>query len=177
MGDQLTSEQRIEMESLLKEYPVVFQELPGKTQLAAHRIVTGDAPAIRLPPYRLPHAYRETVLKKLENMKEHGIIRSSINEWAAPIVLVPNKDGTLHLCVDYRRLNSLSQVDAYPMVRVDDLIDSLGKAKYISTLDLSRGYWQIAMDPEDQHKTAFTTPFGLFEFTRMPFGLQLLFSV
>ena len=108
--------------------------------------------------------------KELEGMEEHGIIRPSSSEWAASIVLVEKKDKTLRLCVDYRRLNSVSRTDTYPMARVDDLIDSLGKAKYISTLDLSRGYWQIPMESQDQRKTACTTPFGLYEFTRMPFG-------
>ena len=70
---------------------------------------------------------------------------------------------------DYRRLNALSQMDVYPMPRVDDLIDRLGKA---TTLDFSRGYWQVPVREQDQTKTAFTTPFGFFKFRVMPFGLQ-----
>ena len=88
------------------------------------------------------------------------------------MVLVKKKDGSLRLCVDNRRLNTVSKVDAYPMPRIDDLIDNLGKAKYISTLDLSRGYWQVPMEKAAQAKTAFASPFGLFQFKRMPFGLQ-----
>ena len=82
------------------------------------------------------------------------------------------KDGTLHMCIDYRRLNSISNMDAYPMPRVDDLIDRLGDAKFITTLDLSRGYWQVPVCEEDQDKTAFVTSYGLFQFRVMPFGLQ-----
>ena len=66
----------------------------------------------------------------------------------------------------------ISQVDAYPMPRVDDVIDKLGPAKYISTLDLTKGYWQVPMAKDDQHKMAFATPFGFYHFRRMPFGLQ-----
>ena len=66
----------------------------------------------------------------------------------------------------------MSQVDAYPMPRVDDLIDRVGNAHYITTLDLTKGYWQVPVAAEDQPKTAFTTPSGLFQFRRMPFGLQ-----
>ena len=76
------------------------------------------------------------------------------------------------LCVDYRRLNAVSEMDAYPLPRINDLIDRLGGAKHITTLDLSRGYWQVPVREEDQHKTAFTTPYGLFQFKVMPFGLQ-----
>ena len=90
----------------------------------------------------------------------------------SPIVLVKKKDGSLHICVDYRRLNSVSKVDVYPMPRVDALIDHLGRAQYLSTLDLTRGYWQVPVSANAQHKTAFASPFGLFEFKRMPFGLQ-----
>ena len=101
-----------------------------------------------------------------------GVIEPSSSEWASPIVLVGKKDGTLRFCIDYRRLNSESLADAYPMPRIDDLIDRLGKARYISTLDLTRGYWQVPMAKASRHLTAFTTPFGLFQFRVMPFGLQ-----
>ena len=74
--------------------------------------------------------------------------------------------------MDYRRLNSVSESDAYPMPRIDDLIDRLGEARFISTLDLTRGYWQVPVAEEARHKTAFATPFELYEFTVMPLGLQ-----
>ena len=172
ISEELSEEQRGEIRTLLASFADVFQATPGYTKLCEHRIETGDARPVRLPPYRLPHAHRETVQQELKEMLEQGIIEHSVSDWAAPIVLVGKKDGSLRLCVDYRRLNSVSRTDAYPMVRIDDLIDKLGRAKYLSTLDLTRGYWQIAMAPQDQHKTAFATPFGLFQFTRMPFGLQ-----
>ena len=102
-------------------------------------------------------------------MQECGIIEPSASKWASPIVLVKKKDGTLRFCVDYRWLNSVSQADAYPMPRVDELIDRLGGARFITTLDLTCGYWQVPVSPP---KTAFTTPFSLYQFNVMPFGLQ-----
>ena len=107
-------------------------------------------------------------------MLESGIIEKLSSEWAAPIVLVKKKDGSLRMCMDYRRLNSATRSDAYPMPRID-LIDRLGKAKYITALDLTWGYLGILADARGskrQHKTAFTTPFGLFQFKVMPFGLN-----
>ena len=74
-------------------------------------------------------------------MQKSGLIEPSTSEWASPIVLVKKKDGTLQLCVDYQKLNAVSQADAYPMPRIDELIDRLGQARYITTLDLTRGYW------------------------------------
>ena len=173
MGDQLTGPQQQELLSLLMaRFGDVMQSTPGQTGVCHHRIITGDHGPVRLPPYRLPHAYRESVKKELEELLEQGIIIPSGSDWAAPIVLVGKKDGSLRLCVDYRRLNSISKADAYPMPRIDELIDGLGKARYISTLDLAKGYWQVPVAVEDQPKAAFTTPFGLYEFTRMPFGLK-----
>ena len=105
-------------------------------------------------------------------MLDHGIIEHSSSDWASPLVIVRKKDSSLRLCVDYRRLNSHSKMDAYPIPRVDDLIDRVSRAPYITTLDLTKGYWQVPVAVDDREKTAFTTPFGLFQFTRMPFGLK-----
>ena len=168
-GDQLAGEQRRELDGLLAEFKMVFQKYPA---LAEHGIEVGEAPPVRLPPYRLPHAFRDSVKLEIQEMLAQGIIEPSASDWAAPLVLVKKKDGGLRLCVDYRRLNSVSKVDAYPMPRVDEMLDRLGAAKYLSTLDLTRGYWQVPVKEGDQQKTAFTTPFGLYQFRRMPFGLQ-----
>ena len=172
VSKELDTEKHAELQILLGEFSDVLRSTPGRTSMAEHNIETGTANPIRLPPYRLPHAYRETVRKELNEMEESGVIEPSVSEWASPVVLVQKKDGTMRFCVDYRKLNSVSRTDAYPMPRVDDLIDRLGTAKYITTLDLTRGYWQVPMAKGACTRTAFTTPFGLYQFRVMPFGLQ-----
>ena len=171
-GAQLAPVQQQEVEELLHSFADVLKDTPGRTGMMQHPIETKDGQAVRLPPYRLPHAYRDTVRKEIDDMLEQGIIEPSTSAWSSPIVLVNKKDGSLRLCVDYRRLNEKSMVDAYPMPRIDDLIDRLGKAKFVTTLDLTKGYWQVPVVDGDRAKTAFTTPFGLYQFNVMPFGLQ-----
>ena len=122
---------------------MIFRDLPGHTTLTEHHIVIDQSAAIRLPPYRIPHAFREEVDHELREMLKHGVIEHSTSDWASPMVTVRKKDNSLRLCVDYRRLNSLSKADAYPMPRVEDLIDRVGNATYNTTLDLTKGYWQV----------------------------------
>lgn len=100
-----------------------------------------------------------------------GVIERSCSEWSSPVVLVPKKDGTIRFCIDFRKVTQ-SQFDAYPMPRLEDLIEQLGKANFISTLDLCKGYWQVPLAQKDQPCTAFRTPQGLFQFVVMPFGFQ-----
>ena len=112
------------------------------------------------------------VQQELKEMLAEVIVETSTSEWAAPIMLVQKKDGSFRFCVDYRKLNSVSRADAYPMPRMDELIDNLGQARFVTTLDLTRGYWQVPMAEESRAKTAFTTGFGPYQFRVMPFRLQ-----
>lgn len=86
--------------------------------------------------------------------------------------MVPKPDGTLRFCNDFRRLNEVSAFDSYPMPRVDELLDRLGRARFISTLDLTKGYWQVPLSLESREKTAFSTPSGHWHYRVLPFGLH-----
>ena len=143
----------------------------GETTLTQLEIDTGDSHPQSQPARRMPLAVRREVARQLEAMQNEGVIQPSRSPWASPVVLVRKKDGTHRFCVDYRRLNSVTKADTYPLPRIDDLLDQLGLAKYFTTLDLAAGYWQIRVHQGSQEKTAFVTPQGLFEFRVMPFGL------
>jgi len=107
----------------------------------------------------------------IDKMREQGVAQPSSSPWASPIVLVPKKDGSQRFCVDYRRLNAITRKDVYPLPQIEDILTALGEAQYFSSLDLESGYWQVPLDDNAREKSAFTTHRGLFEFTRMPFGL------
>ena len=144
----------------------------GNTDVIQMSIDTGDATPRRLPLRRTPFAVRVEVAEQLRKMQAEGVIRPSSSPWASPVVLVRKKDGSLRFCIDYRSLNAVTKTDQFPLPRIDDLLDQLGKAKYFSTLDLAAGYWQVQMHPDSVEKTAFATYQGLYEFTVMPFGLK-----
>ena len=108
---------------------------------------------------------------KSTNCTKMGAIEPSFSPFASPTILVKKKDGTMRLCIDYRKLNSITKKDAHPLPRIEDIFDTLSGSKFFSTLDLAMGYHQVEVYPDDREKTAFSTPFGLFQYNVMPFGL------
>ena len=164
----------LKLSSFLKNYTDVFSSPNGKlgvTHKAEHTIDTGDAIPIKQRAWRMPFARREVAEKEVERMLEQGVLEPSTSPWASPIVLVTKKDGSVRFCVDYRKINSCTRKDAYPLPRVSECLDTLAGAKWFSTLDLTSGYWQVPITEQDKHKTAFTVGGGLYQFKVLPFGL------
>ena len=119
----------------------------------------------------MPLTKRKVAEKCIREMLDAGIIRPSSSPYSFPICLVKKKDNSTRFCVDFRKLNDITVKDAHPIPNIQDILDQLAGSKIFSTLDLRSGYHQIPVHPDDAEKTAFTTHVGLFEFTRMPFGL------
>ncbi len=170
-GDHLSPRQLTDLAQLQADFADVFSPLPGRTDLVQHHIETLPGEVARSRPYRLPEHKKNVVQEELKAMLNLGVIEESHSDWASPKVLVPKTDGSVRFCVDYRKVNAVSKFDAYPMPRVDELLDRLGAARFYSTLDLTKGYWQIPLSPLSKEKTAFTTPFGLHQFVTLPLGL------
>ena len=145
----------------------------GETNLVEHIIDTGEAKPAKIPPRRLPYALRKELEQELSKLESTGCIEPSTSPYASGLVLVRKTDGTLRVCVDYRQVNKDTVPDRYPMPRMDELVDAIGrkKGKYFTTLDLMKGYHQVKMDEHSKPKTAFTCHQGLYQYRRMPFGL------
>ena len=169
-----TTGQKERLESLVQEYKDIFYTGGplGTTDTIKHPISLKDETPICQPYRRVPPHLLQELKKHLEEQMEKGIIRESTSNYASPKVLVRKKNGKMRLCVDFRQLNQRIRRDAYPLPRIEESLQAMGGSRYFSTLDLVAAYNQIEVEKGDQHKTAFTTPFGLFEYSRMPFGLS-----
>lgn len=170
----LTEEQRHTFIEKLRQYLDRFHEDVPPTTEAEHAIETVNETPIATPPYRL-NASRQVILREqLDKMLSKGIIEESTTPWTTPVVLVPKagNEKDLRVCIDYRRLNAITTPDRYPLPRIDDLLHSARGLPSMSSLDLQSGYWQIPVREKDKRKTGFITPFGLYHFNRIPFGLR-----
>ena len=166
---------RQSLRDLLHRYEHVFpapgEPVTGRSKSVQHEIVTQDGRPVCCRPRRLVPAGLRKEQECVKDMLTGGQIEPSDSPWASPVVLVTKKDGSTRFCVDYRRLNSLTVKDAYPLPRIDDSLRLLRNQQWFFTMDLASGYWQVAMSPEAKRKAAFVTNEGLFQFRVMPFGL------
>lgn len=170
----LSESEREVVKHLLYKYQDVFAKDDsdlGCTKLIEHQITLLNDVPVRQRHRRIPPSQFEAVKTHIKQLLESQVIRESCSPYSSPIVLVKKKDGSLRMCVDYRQLNAKTRKDAYPLPRIEESLDALTGAKWFSTLDLASGYNQVPVAEADRPKTAFCTPFGLFEFLRMPFGL------
>ena len=171
---QYDKSQKDKIEKLLQRHKEVFvsERSPlGCTDTVRHHIRTTDDIPISQPYRRIPPQLFEEVRNHLNDLLKKGVIQESESAYAAPIVLVRKKTGELRICNDYRKLNKKVVRDAFPLPRIEESLEAMAGAKIFSALDLASVYNQIQVEPADRPKTAITTPFGLFEAVRMPFGL------
>lgn len=170
--DYLNLEQQVQLIRLLDEYPTLFSDTPTRTDVIYHDVEVGDAVPIKQHPYRVNPLKSKEMQKEVQYMLDNGIIEPSKSNWSSPCVLVPKSDGTFRFCTDYRRVNAATKSDTYPIPRVDDCIDKVGKAEYVSKFDLLKGYWQIPLTERAKEISAFVTQQGLYQYRVMAFGMK-----
>ena len=143
----------------------------GITPLTQMSIDTGDSDPISQKPYPIAMKHYQWVKEEIDKLLEASVIRNSHSNWSAPIIVVPKGDGGKRLVIDYKALNKVTRKFVWPMPKVEDIFSQLNGAKYFSTLDLRAGYHHIGLTTDSIPKTAFTSPFGKYEYVKVPFGL------
>ncbi|KAI4883964.1 hypothetical protein NFI96_008254, partial [Prochilodus magdalenae] len=159
---------------LIEQYESVFSRHKmdcGEAKGFEHRIHLVDNKPFRLPYRRIPPSHYDKLRTALNEMEEKGIIQKSHSEYASPLVLVWKKNGDLRICTDFRWLNARTVKDAHPLPHQADSLAALGGNAFFSTMDLTSGFYNIPLHEEDRKYTAFSSPFGLHEYTRLPQGL------
>ena len=117
--------------------------------------------------------HQDLLRKEIDKLLADDIIEESTSDWSSPAILVPKPGGSIRCVIDYRKVNSIVEDESFPIGRIDDLIDKVGKAKYLTKFDLSSSFHQIALDPNSRQYTFFCTPFGQFLYKRLPFGYKI----
>ena len=171
---KLCLREQVALARLLTVYGDVFSRDKtdlGLFTLLTHRIRTYNEEPVKERLRRTPLKFQKEEEKTINDMLTSGVIEPSFSEWASAPVLVRKKDGEVRYTVDFRQVNIKTLKDAYPLPLIDECTDTLAGNLWFHTLDLASGYWQIAVHPDDRHKTAFLTRYGLFQHVRMAQGL------
>ncbi|UYV70202.1 hypothetical protein LAZ67_7002164, partial [Cordylochernes scorpioides] len=161
--------------TLLQRYTHIFSQdkfnvpclriPPVKIPMNSEKIIT-------IRPYRVPICDQQEIRNQIQQMLENGIIEQSFSPFSSPVTLVTKRDKTKRFCIDYRKVNELISSDVHPLPRIEDILDRLAQAKYFSTADISSAYWQVPIHPDSRPLLAFATFEGLYQPTRLPFGLK-----
>ena len=142
----LTSTERMEMGQFLKEFQQVFGDVPKCTTCIYHDVDVGETSPIKQHPYRVNPMKLEQMRKEVDYMLKNKIIEPSRSSWSSHCVLVPKSDGTLGFCTDFRKVNLLTKTDSFLLPRIEDCIDRIGNSKYVTKMDLLKGYWQVVLN-------------------------------
>ena len=167
----LSAQQRQEVEELLSNYPDVLTAKPGCTNAIQHDITLITTNPIRAKHYPVPCHLKEEFNKEVNSLIEQGFIQPSSSPYSSPPLLLRKEDGSIRLCVDFRELNQITEFDAEPPCNIEEELDKFHSSKYFSELDIAKAYYQIKLTENSRKYTAFPTYKGLMEWTRMPFGL------
>ena len=161
-----------DIQKLIHEFENLFGDVPSQTHVLEHDIDVGTSPPIKQHPYRVNPRKRAHLQREVEYMLEHNIAEPSASAWSSPCLLVGKSDGSLRFCTDYRRVNSVTKPDCFPLPRADDCIDRVGAAVYVSKFDMLKGYWQVPLTARAREISAFVTPDAFLSYQVMPFGMR-----
>jgi len=173
MQHSLSDSQRKELQGIIDTFPSSENLGLGRTNLIYHSIKTGDAIPVKQRHYPISRAVEKHLFDELDRMLTLDVIEESEDtSWSSPVTLVKKPNGKVRLCLDARKVNEVTEKDAFPLPLINGLLSRLENTKYISSIDLKDAFWQIPLDDDAKNKTAFAVPGRpLYRFKVMPFGL------
>ena len=153
------------VDNFIKESPAL-----GEYTKFKHRIKLKADEIVSMRPYTVPFRLIPTLKEEINRLLDQKITSPSNSSFASPAFIIPKKNGKLRMVIDYRKLNSITEKESYPLPRIRDILSELHGSKFFTQIDLNSGYHQISVAEESREKTAFVLPFGHHEFNRLPFG-------
>lgn len=170
MAVHLSESQKTELVALIRQYSSLFGDTPSRT--IEHDIDVGDSPPIKQHFYRCAPYKCKILESEVKYMDENNIAVPSSSSWASPFSPVDKSDKSPRFCTDYRKVNKFTKQDSYLLPRMEDCIDKVVAAKFESKFDLLKGYWQVPLSARAREISTFVTPFGLYEYAVMSFGMR-----
>ena len=170
----LLESQHQDLEKLLLEFEHLFPDVSTRTDQIYHDVDVGNADPIKQHPYRLNLSKQKYLKEEIRYLLKNNFIEPSNSCWSSPCILVPKPDESYRMCTDYRKVMSVTKTDTFPIPRIDDCIGKVGKAKFVTKLDLLKGFWQVPLTDRAKEISAFVTSDGLYQYKVMPFGMKSL---
>ena len=123
----------------------LFPDIPTRTDKIYHDVIVEDSKPIKQHPYRMNPLKQKYLQDEVKYLLENDFIEPSQSNYSSPCILVPKSNGTYRMCTDYRKVNSVTKTDSFPIPRIDDCIDKVGNSKYVTKFDLLKGFWQVSL--------------------------------
>ena len=169
--DHLFPVQQQNLLSLVGRFPELFGDVPSQTSVLSHDVDVKNARPVKQHAYRVNSVKRALMKQEAEYLLRHGFARPSSSPWSSPCLVGIKPDGSPRFITDFRKVNGVTVPDSYPLPRMEDCVDNLGTAKFVSKLDLLKGYWQVPLTERASKISAFVTPDHFLEYTVMAFGM------
>lgn len=168
----LSEKHRNDIIELINKYPSLFNDVPSQTKVLVHDIDVGQSTPIIQHAYRVNPCKRQVMRGEVEYLVRNGFTVASQSPWSSPCILVPKSDGSLRFCTDFQKVNNVTKADSFPLPRIEDCVDRVGSSRYVTKLDLLKGYWQVPLTPRASEVSAFVTPDAFMQYTVMAFGMR-----
>ena len=160
--------QRNELKMLILEYEHLFPDIPTRTDQIYHDVEMEGLKPIKKHPYRMNPMKLQYLREEVQYLLDNDFIEPSQSDWCSPCILVPKPDGLFRICTDYRKVDSVTKTDTVSVPRMDDCIDNIDQAKYVTKFDLLKRFWQIPLTDRAKEISAFVTPDGLYQYKVCP---------